>query len=208
MKIEIITVGPLQVNCYVIYDENSLEAIVIDPGDEYEKIIRLIEEKKLRVTYIICTHAHFDHIGAVLKIKEKTGATIAINLGDLEMYRYAVDQAAIWGYSIEQPPEPDIFLVDGDEIKLGNLKFKVIHTPGHSPGGICLYGEGIVITGDTVFAGSVGRTDFPGGSIQEMKDSFKMIMNLSPETRIFPGHGPVSTVKKEKEENFFMQEIT
>ena len=207
MKIESVIVGPLQNNCYVVYDEKSLDAMVVDPGDEPERIIDVIEDRKLKVNYIICTHAHFDHIGAVPDIKEKTGAKLVIHKNDLELYSSAKDQASLWGYDLEPLPSPDMFVVEGDEMVIGSLKFKVLHTPGHSPGGICLYGEGIILTGDTVFAGSVGRTDFYGGSIEELKKSFKRIISLPLSVKIFPGHGDLSTVKEEKETNFFVQEL-
>ena len=207
MKVENIVVGPLQVNCFIAYDEDNLEALVVDPGDEAEKIIRLIEARRLKVSSIVCTHAHFDHIGAVRRLKENTGAPVIIQKGDFEIYMRAGEQAVLWGFHIEQPPEPDVYVVDGDEIGVGRSHFKVLHTPGHSPGGICLYGEGIIFTGDTIFAGSVGRTDFFGGSMAELKKSFAGIISLPPETTIFPGHGPLTTVKKEKEYNFFVQEL-
>jgi glyoxylase-like metal-dependent hydrolase (beta-lactamase superfamily II) len=207
MKIENIVVGPLQVNCFIVYDEESLDAMVIDPGDDAGKIIRFIEDNKLLVSRIVCTHAHFDHIGAVRELKDKTGAPVLLNKGDVDIFMRADSQASLWGFQLEQPAEPDIYLSNGDEIAFGKLRFKVLHTPGHSPGGICLYGEGVIFTGDTIFAGSVGRTDFPGGSISELKRSFSGILSLPPETRIFPGHGPLTTVKKEKEFNFFVHEL-
>lgn len=205
MKIESVIVGPIQSNCYIVYDEKSLDAMVVDPGDEPERIIDVIEDRKLRVNYIICTHAHFDHIGAVPDIKEKTGAKVVMHKNDLELYLNAKDQAALWGYDLEPLPSPDMFVVEGDELVVGSLKFKVLHTPGHSPGGICLYGEGIVLTGDTVFAGSIGRTDFYGGSIEELKKSFRRIVSLPLSVKIFPGHGEFSTIEEEKEMDSFVQ---
>ena len=207
MKIENMVVGPLQVNCYIVYDEESLDAMVIDPGDDAERIIRFIDDRKLAVSRIVCTHAHFDHIGAVGKLKEKTGAPVLLSKGDFDIYMRADRQAALWGFQLGQPQEPDIYPAEGDEIAVGKSRFRVLHTPGHSPGGICLYGEGVIFTGDTIFAGSVGRTDFPGGSMAELKRSFSGIISLPPETRIFPGHGPLTTVKKEKEFNFFVHEL-
>ena len=186
MKIENIVVGALQVNCFIVYDEDSLDTLVIDPGDEAEKIISLIENRRLKVSGIVCTHAHFDHIGALGRLKEKTDAPVIIHKGDYEIYRRACEQAVSWGFQIEQPPEPDLYVADGDEIALGKACFRVLHTPGHSPGGICLHGEGVIFTGDTIFAGSVGRTDFYGGSIAELKKSFSEIISLPSETRIFP----------------------
>lgn len=207
MKINNIIVGPLQSNCYIVHDEKSLDALVIDPGDEAKKIFSVIEAKKLNVKYIVCTHAHFDHIGALAEIREKTNAKIVINKNDLEIYSMAKDQAAFWGYDIKQPPEPDIFVTEGDELLIGSLAFSILSTPGHSPGGMCLYREGIIFTGDTVFAGSVGRTDFYGGSIEELKKSFVKIISLPPDTRIFPGHGDPSTVNEERELNFYVQDL-
>lgn len=207
MKIKNIVVGPLQNNCYIIYDEKNLESMVIDPGDEPDMIMDFIESSKLSVKYIICTHAHFDHIGVVDDIKRETGAKIVIHRDDLEIYLRAQDHAALWGFDIDPLPKPDMFVSEGDELSIGQLKFEVFHTPGHSPGGICLYGEGIIITGDTVFAGSVGRTDLPGGNIQELKKSFKRIIELPAETQILPGHGDLSTIMEEKEVNFFVQEL-
>ena len=207
MKIDTIVVGALQVNCYIVYDEGSHDAIVVDPGDEAEKIIGLIEVQKLKVSRIVCTHGHFDHVGAVTRLKEKTGAAVMLHKGDLDIYMRADKQGALWGFRIEQPPAPDIHMLEGDELAVGRFRLKVFHTPGHSPGGICLYGEGMIFTGDTIFAGSVGRTDFPGGSITELKRSFARIIALPPETRIFSGHGPLTTVRNEKEDNFIVHEL-
>lgn len=207
MKIDTIVVGALQSNCFIVYDEDSHDAIVVDPGDEAEKIISLIEDRKLKVSRIVCTHAHFDHVGAVTTLKEKTGAAVMLHKGDLDIYMRADKQGALWGFHIEQPPAPDMFMLEGDEVAVGRFRLKVLHTPGHSPGGICLYGEGVILTGDTIFAGSVGRTDFPGGSLTELKRSFAGIIALPAETRIFPGHGPLTTVKNEKENNFFVHEL-
>lgn len=207
MKIDTLVIGPLQVNCFIIYDEGRDDAIVVDPGDEAEKIIKLIEDRKLKVSRIVCTHAHFDHVGAVARMKEKTGAAVMLHKGDLDIYMRADKQGALWGFHIEQPPAPDMHMLEGDEIAVGRFRLKVLHTPGHSPGGICLYGEGVIITGDTIFAGSVGRTDFPGGSLDELKKSFARIIALPAQTRMFPGHGPLSTVGNEKKNNFFAYEL-
>jgi glyoxylase-like metal-dependent hydrolase (beta-lactamase superfamily II) len=207
MDIDWLIVGPLQTNCYVISDEQTFDAIVVDPGDEADKILQIIRQKKLKVLMIICTHGHFDHVGAVTRLKEGTGAKVALNRDDIDIYSRAEDQAALWEYRIEPPPEPDLFLADRDKVTVGNLNFEVIYTPGHSPGGICLYGEGVVVSGDTIFAGSVGRTDFYGGNIDELKKSFVEILSLPPETRILPGHGEWSTVGTEKKTNFFLDEL-
>ncbi len=207
MKIDRIVIGQLQSNCYIIYDEKSLDAMVVDPGDEPDRILHTINTKGLRVVYIVCTHGHFDHIGAVSELKEGTPGKIALHRDELALYRRAADQAAMWGFDVGSQPQPDVFVAEGDELPVGNLKFTVLSTPGHSPGGICLYGDGIVLTGDTVFAGSVGRTDLFGGNIDALKKSFRRIISLPPDTVILPGHGDPSTVRQEKESNFFIYEL-
>lgn len=207
MIIETLIVGALENNCFIIADDNTKEALVVDPGDEPDRILELITTNNFNVRYIVCTHAHFDHVGAISEIKEKTGAKITIHRDELEIYKAARDQAAFWGYELDPLPEPDVFVSEGDKLEIGNLRFDILHTPGHSPGGICLYGEGILITGDTLFAGSVGRTDFYGGDMERLKGSFKRLISLADEVRVFPGHGPESTICKEKAGNLFLDEI-
>ena len=207
MIIKKLVVGTLENNCYSIADEITKETLVIDPGDEPDRILELINENNFKVKYILCTHAHLDHVGAVPDIKKETGAKIVIHRDEYKIYKGASEQAAIRGYELDPLPEPDMFISDGDKLEIGNLKLEVLHTPGHSPGGICLYGEGILITGDTLFAGSVGRTDFYGGDIEKLKKSFKRLISLPDKVKILPGHGPESTIGKEKETNFFSYEI-
>lgn len=207
MIIKTLIVGALENNCFIIADDNTKEALVVDPGDEPDRILELITTNNFNVRYIVCTHAHFDHVGAISEIKEKTGAKITIHRDELEIYKAARDQAAFWGYELDPLPEPDVFVSEGDKLEIGNLRFDILHTPGHSPGGICLYGEGILITGDTLFAGSVGRTDFYGGDMERLKGSFKRLISLTDEVRVFPGHGPESTIGKEKAGNLFLDEI-
>ena len=207
MIIKKLVVGSLENNCYIIADEKTNECFITDPGDEPDRILDLIHKNNLIMKYIICTHAHFDHVAAIPEIKEETKARIVLHSDDLNMYRSTKDQAAAWGYEIDPLPEPDIFVSEGDILELGGLKFEVLHTPGHTQGGICLYGEGIVITGDTLFAGSVGRTDLQGGDISKLRKSFKRLMSLPDEVKVLTGHGPESTIKKEKIDNFFSHEI-
>lgn len=206
MVVKKFIVGPLESNCYLIVDEHSKETLLVDPGDEPDRIIDIISENDLHVKYIVCTHAHFDHVGAVSDMKQETGASIIIHRDEQEIYRSAREQAALWGFELDVLPEPDILISEGDILEIGSLKFVIIHTPGHSPGSICLSGEDILITGDTVFAGSVGRTDFYGGDIIQLKKSFKRLMSFSEEVKILPGHGPETTIGREKKENFFSLE--
>ena len=207
MVIKKFVVGPLESNCYLIVDEHSKEALVIDPGDESDRIIDFIHENNLHIKHIVCTHAHFDHVGALSDIKHETGASIVIHQEEQEIYRNTRKQAVLWGFEIDDLPEPDMFVSEGNELGIGGLRFKILHTPGHSPGGICLFGEGVLIAGDTLFAGSVGRTDLLGGNLDMLKDSFKRLMSLPDQTEILPGHGPETTIGKEKKENFFSLEI-
>lgn len=207
MIIKKLVVGPLQENCFIVGDKKTKQAIVIDPGDEPDRILDEIKDSGLEISAVILTHAHFDHIGAAGDIKKATGVKILMHREDVESYALAKDQAAFWGFDMDDIPEPDGFVDEGQEIKAGDLSFKVMHTPGHSKGGICLYGEGAVFTGDTIFQGSVGRTDFPGGSIEDLRKSFKRLLDLPDDTKIFPGHGPDTAVGREKKENFFVNEI-
>jgi len=203
MIIRSLVVGPLENNCYVIEDEKNHEAFITDPGDEPDRIIDLIQEYGLKIKYIICTHAHFDHIAAISELKEETRANIIIHKDDLDLYENAPKHALLWGFEIAPLPEPDVLIQEGDTISIGELQFTVFHTPGHSPGGICIYGNNIIITGDTLFAGSVGRTDLPGGDISQLRKSFNRLMTLPADTEVLPGHGPETTIGREKTENFF-----
>ncbi len=208
MIIKCIVVGPLDNNCFIIADENTKDALLIDPGDEPDRILDLVNKNNLKLKYIVCTHAHFDHVGAIPELKNDTGAKIVIHYDELDIYKHTKDQAAlVWGYELDPLPDPDMFISEGDILEIGNIKFEIIHTPGHSPGGICLFGEGIVITGDTLFAGSVGRTDLLGGDLEKLKKSFKKLLTLPDNTIVFPGHGPQSTIGKERVSNFFSGEI-
>jgi hydroxyacylglutathione hydrolase len=207
MVIRKLVVGPLENNCFMIADEKTAECLVTDPGDEPDRILDLIKENNFRVKYILCTHAHFDHVGALPEVREETGAKIVLHSDDLVIYRNATEYAKSWGFEIDPLPEPDLLVSEGYILRLGALEFRVLHTPGHSPGGVCIYGEGILITGDTLFAGSVGRTDLYGGDIKKLKASFKRLMSLPDETRVLPGHGPESTIGRERTGNFFSREI-
>ncbi len=207
MIVHTFVVGPLENNCFIVADEISKECLVVDPADEPDRILEDIKEHRLKAKYIACTHAHFDHVGALSDIKRETGASILIHRDELPIYRDSEVHARMWGFDIDPLPEPDIFVEEGQALDIGSLHFTVLHTPGHSPGGICIFGEGIVITGDTLFAGSVGRTDLPGGDIRQLRRSFARLLSLPGETRVLPGHGPETTIARERIENFFNAEI-
>ncbi len=207
MIIKSIAVGPLQANCIIVADDASKKAIVVDPGDESERIVGIINAMGLTVEVIVCTHGHFDHMGVVGDIKNRTGARVAIHRDELALYNGAKDMAAFWGHSLDVPPEPDILLSEGDTLTIGALNFSILHTPGHSPGGISLYAGNTVITGDTLFKGSVGRTDFYGGDKEKLKQSFRRLMALPEDTNVLPGHGPATTIGCEKKKNMFAEEF-
>lgn len=182
IKIETIPVGSLGTNCYIIYDDDSRQPAVIDPGEEGEKILSIINSLKVTVKLIIQTHGHFDHTGASEALRRKTKARILIHQGDVDLAGFT----------------PEAFLHDGEIIFLGPLEFKVLHTPGHTPGGITLVGKGFAFTGDTLFNNAVGRSDFSGGNETVLWESIReKLFTLPPDTIIYPGHGPASTIGQE-----------
>jgi hydroxyacylglutathione hydrolase len=200
-----LVVGPLQVNCFIIADDKTKEAVVIDPGDDAGDILRVIRDKGLTVKYIVNTHGHFDHIGANKAIKEATGAELLIHEGDAAILSSAPRQSVAFGMDSVTSPPADRFVKQGDVITAGEVSLKVLHTPGHTPGGISLLEQGIVFTGDALFAGSIGRTDFAGGDLMTLLHSIKTnLLTLPDDTKVFSGHGPASTIGDERRENPFL----
>ncbi len=200
-----LVVGPLQVNCFILADDKTKEAVVIDPGDDAQAILKIIKEKGLKVKYIINTHAHFDHVGANRAIKEATGAELLIHEDDAPVLAAVSSQSRSFGMNPVSSPSPDRLLKHGDIITAGEISLKVLHTPGHTAGGISLLEEGLVFTGDALFAGSIGRTDFPGGDLMTLLRSIRTnLMTLPDDTKVFSGHGPASTIGDERAENPFL----
>ncbi|HSB30955.1 MAG TPA: MBL fold metallo-hydrolase [Candidatus Sulfobium mesophilum] len=206
MIIDKIVVGQLDVNCYVVHDEGASEAVVIDPGDEFEKIDDLLKEKRLIPRYIVFTHAHYDHVCAARELKDRYGAAIVLHKDEKETYRMTKTLCLSWGFGEEDFPEPDILVTDGDKIIMGTGAFEVLHTPGHTPGGICLHREGALFAGDTLFKGSVGRTDLPGGDASRLLNSLKRLAAFPADTTVFCGHGDETTIEDELRNNPFLSE--
>ena len=173
MIIKTLAVGPIQANCFILGCEETLEAVVIDPGEEADRILHALAESNLTVKYIINTHGHMDHVSANKKVHEVTGAPILIHPLDAPMLNQVADSAAAWGLNAENSPAPGRELQDDDEVTFGHITLTVIHTPGHTRGGISLYANDDVFVGDTLFAGSIGRTDFPGGSFETIQESIQ-----------------------------------
>lgn len=211
IRFESFPVGPLQCNCTIAADTAAGEAIVIDPGDNLPEIERrlavLSAERPLRVAQIVITHAHFDHIGAAIALKRKTGAPILLNQNDLDLLKMQTQFAAFFGLEGPELFTPDASPSDAETVGLSTLPAETIHTPGHTQGSLCLHfpTQNILIAGDTLFAGSVGRTDLPGGNTTQLLDSIRTkLMALPEETRVIAGHGPETTIGEEKSSNPFL----
>ena len=205
MIIKKLTVGPIMANCFIVGCDQTREAAVIDPGDEADRILRTLAEAKLTVTHIINTHGHFDHVGANRRMHKATGAPILIHALDAPMLSLLSRSAAAWGMSAEDSPPPDRIIDEGDTIRFGTVTFQVMHTPGHTPGGVSLLANRHLFVGDTLFAGSVGRTDFPGGDFDTLKSSIQTKLFVLPEdVQVFTGHGPETTIGEEKRNNPFV----
>lgn len=207
MIFEAIVVGELGVNCYLLADSQSKEGVVIDPGAEPERIIAAIKAKGIKVTSVLNTHGHFDHIGGNRTLAEATGAPIMISREDEPFLSRAATSARMYGLSSDDSPAPSAYLAEGDLVRFGSHQLKVIHIPGHSPGGSCFYleNEAILISGDSLFAESIGRTDLPGGSQAQLVGAIRAKLLTLPETvKVFPGHGPATTIGHEKRHNPYL----
>ena len=205
---EILPVGPLQCNCSIIGDEATRDAIVIDPGDDIADVLALIQKHNLQVKQIVVTHAHIDHVGGAMKLRATTGAPIILNHNDYTLLQMLDMQAAWIGMKSPGKVEIDHSVADDDKVEAGPLLASVIHTPGHTEGSICLYfpAQQKLIAGDTLFAGSIGRTDLPGGSFEKIINSLhEKILTLPDETIVVPGHGPPTTIGEERQSNPFLQ---
>jgi glyoxylase-like metal-dependent hydrolase (beta-lactamase superfamily II) len=205
---EILPVGPLQCNCSVIGDESTREGMVIDPGDDIADILALIEKHNLKIKQIVITHAHIDHVGGAMKLRAATGAPILLNENDYALLKMMDVQASWIGVAAPGKIEIDQTIGNADTLKAGSLVANVLHTPGHTEGSVCLYfpAEKKLIAGDTLFAGSIGRTDLPGGSFEKIIASLhEKLMALPDETVVVPGHGPLTAIGEERLNNPFLK---
>lgn len=204
MILRMLVVGPIQANCYILGCERTKEAAVIDPGGDVDNILMTLAKDKLRCVTIINTHGHFDHSGDNKRLKEVTGAKLMIHREDAPMILHQGSSGSMWGMKVEDSPPPDRYVEEGDGITFGDISLQVLHTPGHSSGGISLLSDKMVFVGDTLFAGSIGRTDLPGGDYETLIRSVKeKIFPLGDDVVIYPGHGPKTTVGREKRSNPF-----
>jgi len=204
---EILPVGPLQCNCSVIGDETTREGMVIDPGDDIEDVLALVRKHNLQVKQIVITHAHIDHVGGAMKLRAATGAPILLNQNDYALLKMLDMQAAWIGVATPGKVEIDRSITAGESVSAGSLVATILHTPGHTEGSICLYfpTEKKLIAGDTLFAGSIGRTDLPGGDTQKiMRSLHNTVLALPDETVVIPGHGELTTIGDERETNPFL----
>jgi len=202
-------IGPFGTNCYIVGSESTGEGMIIDPAADADFIMKQVKKLNLEIKIIVATHSHPDHLMALGDVKKATGSSFAMH-GDEPSGKRAAGASRmislIVGSPVEPPPDPDIVLKDGDIIEVGDLKFTVFHTPGHSPGGICLYGNGVVFVGDTLFNLSVGRSDFPGCSHDVLIDSIqRKLMVMPDDTTVYPGHGPKTTIGDERRHNPFLR---
>ncbi len=208
MIVDRVIVGPFASNCYIVSVESNKDGIIIDPGDEAKNILQKVSDLGLDIKLIVLTHGHIDHVGALKDIKEATGAEVAIHIDDaksLSGWRGLLKSVLVPGLSYPVPPSPDRLLGDGDSLDADDLHFEVLHTPGHTPGCICLLGEGVVFSGDTLFNYGIGRTDLPGGDYNQLIESIRTrLMVLPDDTVVYPGHGPETTIGAERSGNPFL----
>ena len=212
LAIDQILVGRFGVFCYLVTEPTTREAMLVDPGAEPDKILGRVRDRDARVRWIVCTHAHPDHVGAAARVKADTGASVVIHRKEAETLGKLSHRVLVRLMGGKPAPRPDVLVEGGDRLEIGACAVQVLHTPGHSPGGICLLAEGNLFSGDTLFVGGVGRTDFPGASWEDLSASLReRVLCLPDNTRVWPGHDygamPSNLLDAEKRENPFLREI-
>jgi glyoxylase-like metal-dependent hydrolase (beta-lactamase superfamily II) len=213
LMLETRAVAPFYKNGFVVACDSTRDAVLIDPGDEIDGLLRFVEERRLSVSLILLTHAHMDHVSGVGRAKRATGARIGVHRDDAFLYESAVQQGLVFGYRLEQPPPPDFDLEPGVPLDFGACRINVLHTPGHSPGGVCLHMAGPEVeqthlfVGDTLFAGSIGRTDLPGGDYLTLIRSIRdVLFGFDDSAIVHSGHGPDTTIGRERATNPFLRD--
>ncbi len=205
MIIRTVVAAPFESNCYIVVSEAGGKGMIVDAGAGAKQITKVVEKLGAEIELIVLTHGHLDHVGGLREIKDATGAQLALHVDETETLRTHGLSLGMFGVDFPAPSAPDRLLKDGDIIKVGDLRFQVLHTPGHTPGGISLYGHGAVFTGDTLFNYSIGRSDLPGGDFRQLMNSIRTrLMALPDSTVVYPGHGPESTIGEERRGNPFL----
>ncbi len=205
MKVIPIPNGQFAENCYVVVDEASRACAIVDPGEEADLIAHRIATLDVTPVAIWLTHAHLDHVMGVARLKRESGAPVYLHSADRELYDHAVQQGLAFGIAVDPPPPPDRPFTHGAAVRVGECVFTVRHAPGHSPGSVCLVGDGVVFTGDVLFAGSIGRTDLPGGDLETLRKSIERELLVLPDsTIVYSGHGPETTIGQERRANPFL----
>jgi glyoxylase-like metal-dependent hydrolase (beta-lactamase superfamily II) len=204
VKVETITVGAFQENAYLIVDDQSNRAVIVDPGGESERLIDAIDASGATLEAIWVTHAHVDHVGAIAAIRRKWDVPIYLHPLDRRLYEAASRQAEVYGLPFEEPPPPDREFAEGQNVKVGNTEMRVMHAPGHAPGHVVIHGDGIALVGDCIFAGSIGRTDLPFSNPPQLAATLEKLAALPADTVVYPGHGVETTIGEERLSNPFL----
>lgn len=204
LNVQSITVGAFQENCYLVVDERTHRAVIVDPGSEGDRLVEAIEAAGVQLEAIWITHAHVDHVGAIASVKRRWDVPVYLHPLDGRLYEAAHRQAEVYGVSFEEPPPPDRAFADGQQLSVGDVPMTVMHAPGHAPGHVVIHGGGIALVGDCLFAGSIGRTDLPFSNPPQLAATLEKIAALPPETVVYPGHGVETTIGEERTTNPFL----
>jgi hydroxyacylglutathione hydrolase len=204
VKVQTFTVGAFQENCYLLVDDRTNRAVIVDPGSEGTRLVEAIDNSGATLDAIWITHAHVDHVGAIASIKQRWDVPVYLHPLDRRLYEAAGRQAQVYNVPFEEPPPPDREFAEGEHIKVGDVELEVMHAPGHSPGHVVIHGDGIAFVGDCLFAGSIGRTDLPFSNPPQLAATLERISALPPETVVYPGHGMDTTIGEERISNPFL----
>jgi glyoxylase-like metal-dependent hydrolase (beta-lactamase superfamily II) len=204
VKVQTLTVGAFQENCYLLVDDRTNRAVIVDPGSEGNRLVDAIDKSGATLDAIWITHAHVDHVGAIASIKQRWDVPVYLHPLDRRLYEAAGRQAQVYNVPFEEPPPPDREFAEGEHLKVGDVELEVMHAPGHSPGHVVIHGDGIALVGDCLFAGSIGRTDLPFSNPPQLAATLERISALPPETVVYPGHGMDTTIGEERVSNPFL----